>query len=139
MALLAMKATAQDRPRPEASTGDLHVVVVGFQRTTGDVKIALANSEANYTSKSPSFRGTSATIEGDKATAVFANLPYGEYAVRVYHDANGNDKLDMNFMGVPKEPYGFSNNVRGKFGPAEWKQVKFELQTERVTIEIQVK
>lgn len=132
-------AFAQNKPQAERMTGDLHVVVSGFQSATGNVKIALSNSESNYTSKSSAFRGTSATIEGDKATTVFANLPYGEYAVRVYHDANGNDKLDTNFLEIPNEPYGFSNNVRGTFGPAKWDDAKFDFRTQRMTIEIRVK
>ena len=40
-------------------------------------------------------------------------LPAGTYAVQVMHDANGNDKLDTNFMGIPVEGYGFSNNPTG--------------------------
>ncbi len=136
---LYLPCVAQDKPSPEPGIGNLQVAVVGFQSTTGDVKIALSNSEANYTSKSEAFRGAVATIEGDKATAVFTNLPHGEYAVRVYHDANGNDKLDRNFMGIPKEPYGFSNNARSAFGPAKWGKAKFALRTEQMNIEIRVK
>jgi uncharacterized protein (DUF2141 family) len=132
-------AFAQEKPQSVPSMGDLQIVVVGFQSATGNVKIALSNSEANYASKSQAFRGVSANIENDKATTVFANLPYGEYAVRVYHDANGNDNLDTNFMGIPKEPYGFSNNVRGTFGPAKWEKAKFEFRSEHLTIEIRVK
>jgi uncharacterized protein (DUF2141 family) len=137
--LLFTTVSAQDKPQSEPMMGNLQVVVIGFQSASGDVKMALSNSESNYTSKSQAFRGTSATIEGDKATTVFADLPYGESAVRVYHDANSNDKLDTNFMGIPKEPYGFSNNVRGTFGPVIWDNVKFELRTQRMTIEIRVK
>jgi uncharacterized protein (DUF2141 family) len=137
--LLFTTASAQDKRLAEPSTGDLQVVVVGFQSDTGDMKVALSDSESNYASKSKAFRGTSATIEGDRATAVFANLPYGEYAVRVYHDANSNDKFDTNFMGVPTEPYGFSNNVRGTFGPAKWDNAKFDFRRQRMTVEIRVK
>ncbi len=138
-ACLALPSVAQDKPPSAPSTGTLHVVVVGFQSTDGEVKMALANSKANYTGQSTSFRGAAAAIEGKSATAVFDNLPYGEYAVRVYHDANGNDKLDTNAMGAPKEPYGFSNNVRGLFGPAKWAKAKFTLNVPQMTVEIRVK
>ena len=137
--LLSTNSFAQDQPQSEPSIGDLQVVVVGFQGNTGDVKIALSDSESNYTSKSKAFRGTSAKIEGDRAIAVFDKLPYGEYAVRVYHDANGNDKLDTNILGIPKEPYGFSNNAHSTFGPAKWEKAKFELRTQRMALEIRVK
>jgi uncharacterized protein (DUF2141 family) len=44
-------------------------------------------------------------------------LPKGAYAVSAFHDVNNNGKLDTNPFGMPKEPYGFSNNARGTFGP----------------------
>ena len=53
------------------------------------------------------------------------DLAYGQYAIAVYHDKNKNGKLDTNILGVPIENYGFSNNARGKFGPASWGEAKF--------------
>ena len=52
-------------------------------------------------------------------------LPYGEYAVTLFIDFNGNQKLDKNFLGIPKEQYGFSNNVMGKMSPPTFDQAKF--------------
>ncbi|MDV7400114.1 DUF2141 domain-containing protein, partial [Arthrospira platensis SPKY1] len=48
---------------------------------------------------------------------VTLELPKGAYAVSAFHDINNNGKLDTNPFGIPKEPYGFSNNARGIFGP----------------------
>lgn len=56
-----------------------------------------------------------------------SNLPEGDYAVRVMHDVNNNEELDTNFVGLPTEPYAFSNNVTGNFGPPHWNDVKFRL------------
>ncbi len=44
-------------------------------------------------------------------------LPPGTYALGLFHDLNGNGVLDKNLFGIPKEPYGFSNNARGRLGP----------------------
>lgn len=52
-------------------------------------------------------------------------LPYGEYAFTLFVDFNGNKKLDKNFLGIPKEQYGFSNNVMGKMSPPTFDQAKF--------------
>ena len=52
-------------------------------------------------------------------------LPCGEYAVTLFVDFNGNKKLDKNFLGIPKEQYGFSNNVMGKMSPPTFDQAKF--------------
>ena len=55
-------------------------------------------------------------------------LPAGEYAVRIMHDRNGNNELDSNFVGMPTEPWGFSNNAAGNFGPPTWADAKFTLE-----------
>lgn len=57
----------------------------------------------------------------------FKNLREGKYAIRVFHDQNGNGKLDTNLFGIPKERFGFSNNVMGKLGPPAFETQLFEL------------
>ncbi len=59
---------------------------------------------------------------GGKVTVVLKNLPAGPLALSLYHDANANGQLDMNPMGIPTEPYGFSNNVMGNYGPPTFEQ-----------------
>ncbi len=53
-------------------------------------------------------------------TVYIPDLPNGNYAIAVYHDANGNNKLDKNFLGIPTEKYGFSNDAMGSFGPPDY-------------------
>lgn len=48
------------------------------------------------------------------------------YAVIVYHDINANGKLDRNFLGIPREPYGFSNNPSTRFGPPRFERARFD-------------
>jgi uncharacterized protein (DUF2141 family) len=57
-------------------------------------------------------------------------LPAGEYAVQVFHDVNGNGELDANFVGMPKEPWGFSNNARGNFGPPTFADTKVDVSSD---------
>jgi len=59
---------------------------------------------------------------GGKVTVVLKNLPQGPLALSLYQDANGNGKLDTNAMGMPTEPYGFSNNAFGQYGPPKFEQ-----------------
>jgi uncharacterized protein (DUF2141 family) len=62
----------------------------------------------------------------DKKTVyTFRNVPDGIYAASFFYDENGNGKLDVNFLGIPKEQYGFSNNAKGFFGPAKFAKAKF--------------
>ena len=48
-------------------------------------------------------------------------------AVVAYHDKNANGKLDRNFLGIPSEPYGFSNNPSTLFGPPSFERASFEV------------
>jgi uncharacterized protein (DUF2141 family) len=54
-------------------------------------------------------------------------LPPGDYAVMAYHDRNASGRLDTLPVGLPTEPYGFSNNNRGMFGPPAWRAAAFRL------------
>jgi uncharacterized protein (DUF2141 family) len=54
-------------------------------------------------------------------------IPDGEYAIAFFIDANGNKKLDKNFLGIPKEQYGFSNNAMGTLSAPTFEQAKFQV------------
>ena len=53
------------------------------------------------------------------------DLPNGEWAVAITQDTNNNDKLDKNFLGIPTEPYAFSNNIRPTVSAPDFNQCKF--------------
>lgn len=55
-------------------------------------------------------------------------LADGTYAVRVMHDENDNGKLDTNLVGMPREPWGTSNDARGNFGPPKWDDASFVVE-----------
>ncbi len=59
---------------------------------------------------------------GGKLTVVLKDLPEGPLALSLFQDANGNGRLDMNPMGIPVEPIGFSNDAVGNFGPPKFEQ-----------------
>ena len=78
-------------------------------------------------------------INDKKATWVFENIPYGDYSIRLFHDENGNKILDKGLFGLPKEPYGYSNNARGRLSAPKWEDAKFKLDVEQVISPIEVK
>ena len=58
-------------------------------------------------------------------------LPAGRYAIKLFVDLNGNGEVNTNFLGVPKEPFGFSNNAMGKFGPPSFDAAAFTFEGDR--------
>jgi len=106
-----------------AAAADLTVNISDIEQGKGHILIGLYASEEEYKSGKASFH-SKVKAENGKELAVFENLPDGEYAIKIYQDENDNSKLDFNIMGIPKEGYGFSNNV-GMFGAPEYKEAKF--------------
>ncbi|TDI68469.1 MAG: DUF2141 domain-containing protein [Bacteroidetes bacterium] len=120
-------------------TGSITVDINGFKNEDGTVRVAMANSRETHPENAKAFREAESMIEGGKVEVVFTDIPYGEYSIRLYHDKNGNKELDKNVFGVPKEPYGYSNNARAKLSAPSWKKAMFKLDSENVTQKIDVK
>lgn len=114
----------------------LIVKIKGLKSDQGTVKVALCNSSENYKDDLSPFKAAIIEIKNNQAIAVFDNLPAGNYAVKAFHDENNNDDFDTNFLGIPKEDYGFSNNARGLFGPPSWDAAKFQLNKMDQIVEI---
>lgn len=64
---------------------------------------------------------------GSKSVQALFSVEPGEYAIAVYHDENGNGKMDKRVFGIPKEPYGFSNNVRPVMSAPRFSDCKFSV------------
>ena len=69
----------------------------------------------------------------------FESLPYGEYAISVYHDKNDNGKLDTGMFRIPKEPLGTSNDAKIRFGPPKYEDAVFFLKQPELNIHIPVR
>ena len=122
---------------PGAGTGDLVITVEGFENSEGVARIALVNSKENFSEETP-FKGYECKIVHNRAIKTLS-LPYGEYAVKVFHDENRNGELDKRLFGIPAEAYGFSNDARGTMGPPEYEKAAFKLEVPKKEITITIK
>jgi len=117
-----------------ADMGGITVVVKGLATNDGRVSAALFKSAKGWPDDaSKAVKVAIAPIKGKKATFVFDQVPYGQYAFAIIHDENRNGKMDYNIVGIPKEGYAFSNNAKGTFGPAKFKDAKFKLDKPKVS------
>ena len=136
---------------PAAALGaDLRITVEGMRASTGTVLIGLYDGRTSF-DRAIALSGKEGFLNdlerfagaglragrGRSASFVFANLPHGDYAVILFHDENGNGKLDKNFWGVPTEPYGFSNDAQGFLGPPAFKDATLSIDGDR-TISIKL-
>jgi uncharacterized protein (DUF2141 family) len=77
-------------------------------------------------------------IVNKQVVVVIDSLEFGEYAIRIFHDENENEKIDTNIFGIPTEDYGYSNDASSWFGPPSWEKAKFIFNKPEMTIEIEV-
>jgi len=118
--------------------GKLKVGILGFNNNEGDCWFAIDNSREVYESEDTVWIGKILSIENKEVIVVIDSLKYGEYAVRVFHDENKNGKIDSNFLGIPTEDYGYSNDASGWFGPPSWDKAKFIFDKPEMTININI-
>ena len=104
----------------------LEVTITGLETDAGTVEIGLyADKDAYDVDRAG--QSLSLSITGGIASGAFNGLAPGDYGLKVYHDANGNGELDTTSFGMPIEAYGFSNDARGRFGPARWNKAAFSV------------
>ena len=110
-----------------AQTGILNVEISGINDIKGLMSIGVYSDEKGFPDKGKEFIGIDVEINSQMIVYTFKDIPFGTYAIAVFHDVNSNTKLDTNFLGIPKEGYAFSNNIFGAFGsPPGFKDASFQ-------------
>lgn len=107
-------------------SGTLVLNLENIQSFSGTIRIAIYdNADAFENEGAVVWDKVVSNINGEQITLKAKDLPFGDYAIALYHDVNDNDKLDKNNFGIPTEPYAFSNNPKVKWKPPSYKDSKF--------------
>jgi uncharacterized protein (DUF2141 family) len=115
-------------PAAGAAAADLVVQVSGLQAPVGPVGCTLFSGERGFpTDASTAVQSQWVTATGSTATCRFPGVPAGRHAVSVAHDANGNRKVDTNLVGIPKEQWGVSNNIRPTMRAPRFAEAAFDV------------
>jgi uncharacterized protein (DUF2141 family) len=123
-----------------AGTFLLEAEIMNATAGTGVIRAELHDSSRTFLSKDdvPAFGSVVVSVVGSRVLLRFDDVPPGRYAINLFQDLNDNANLDSNFLGIPTEPYGFSNNVMGRLGPPSFEQAAFEIKTS-MKIEIKLR
>ena len=109
-----------------SAAGQLSITITGIDKPEGIVAIELLRGQAQFDGE-----GSTASMlipaQVPALNVTLGPLPAGEYAIRVMQDIDEDGKLKTNMIGMPKEPWGMSNNATGKFGPPTWEDARFAL------------
>ena len=123
---------------PQTTTADLLVIIKGFPSTQGTAFVAIYRKTDAFPVYGKQYIGKAIAIKKNEARIIFTGLSAGSYAVAVYHDKNNNKILDKNYLGIPIESYGFSNNARRTFSAPSFSEASVVVNTNK-TINITVK
>lgn len=139
VAMLTIVSGARILAQPLDSQNVIHVDVIGLHSDRGQVRCALFSSAADFPKKAnQALAHATSEISGGRATCQFQNVPSGVYAASVFHDENSNGKLDTNFVGIPREGVGASNNAKGHFGPPKFSAAAFQHSGGRTNLTISI-
>lgn len=104
----------------------------------GQIMLSLFDSEAAYDKGEP-VRAAAVPVVNGKASVIFNGLAPGRYAVKAFHDIDGNGDMATNPFGMPIEPFAFSNNARAEGGPARWSAASFDVGAGSAVVTIAIK
>jgi uncharacterized protein (DUF2141 family) len=133
---LAASLSVASALEPQADAHDLTVNITEGKGKTGEIHLALFSKDKGFPMEFSKADKT-AKIKLDKPTHVFAALPAGKYVVVVFHDKNGNGKLDKTLIGFPTEPVGLSNGLQINKGKPDFDKAKVTV-TKATTIDIKL-
>ena len=114
-------------PTSTPPTGELRVEVRNIGSAKGDIWIGVFDKADTFLEDDAQAYGKVFKVAANGTQSyVLPGVAHGRYAISVFHDENGNGKLDKNFWGVPKEPFAFSRDARAKFSKPDFKDADFD-------------
>ncbi|MGO3184320.1 MAG: DUF2141 domain-containing protein [Aequorivita sp.] len=114
-----------------SETHTLTVTIENISTLDGTLEVGLFDKGERFMEEGQAYKSVSIDVKNDSETFVFKDLPKGDYAISLYHDANSNGTCDRNFFGIPKEPYAFSNNFKPKFSKPTFEDCQFNLTSDK--------
>lgn len=98
----------------------------GIDTPAGAIMAGLYDTESAFAGGEP-VRGVRIAVSGTDVSATVTGLKPGRYAVKAYHDVDGDGRMNTNPFGIPTEPYAASNNAPSNMGPPSWSDAVFEV------------
>lgn len=123
----------------DIATSTLEIRITGVEKVKGSLEVTLFNSRRKWLKRGKAYAQQRVVVDGKEVVVVFNDLPMGEYAMVSYHDINKNNKIDKNFLGIPKEPYAMTREAKSKFRKPYYREMKFECNQAHHVIETRLK
>ena len=121
-----------------ADTVPVTITLTNLPSTTATIRINFYNSAETFLKSGQEVLHREIVPRNQNQVQMQVDLPPGEWAVALSQDVNDNGEMDYNFLGIPTEPYAFSNNVRPRFKAPDFEECKFMARGEGHTLTIRL-
>ena len=128
------------QPVKPSAENTIVVRINGIKTPNGQVLLSLFKSPEGFPiHPEKAFKWGKAKVSASSIIISFNGLPPGDYAIAAVHDENSNEVMDTDWLGMPAESYGVSNNVSSTLSPPRFEEAKFNFSGSRDTIQIEMK
>ena len=125
--------------KAQGELGTIRVDVYGFENNNGKARLLLFNTKQKKyfpdNDKKAQVRLVQ-NIANGRVTFFVKDISYGDYAISVHHDEDNNGEVNTNWLGIPNEGLGASNDAKGSFGPPDFDEAKFTLKSPQISLKI---
>lgn len=136
---VGLTSRAEATPICETSGIPILLTIDKVRSSSGTIKVELYSGEAEITPKKAKKVARTRVKAQQGETRLCLNAPaQGAYSIAIYHDENDNKKFDRNFIGIPREGFGFSNNPPLRLGLPEREEVRFTVKNTATDLRISV-
>ena len=118
-------------------SSQIQIEIIGINEFKGNLMVAVFDQEKGFGNEKYAFHKQVNAIEQNIEVSIGSNYQHKPIAFAIYQDVNKNGILDKNFLGLPTEPYGFSNNVKGYFGPPSFSEASIHFE-EKLLLKIEL-
>ena len=137
----SLAAAQANVSKAEQSDGKLNLTVTNLSSDKGNLVIQIFDKKKDWL-EDDKIKKTMRVDLSDKVKDAKIDteisLPVGEYAIFLYHDLDNNKELKTNWIGIPREPVGTSNNAKGRMGPPKYKDAAFKLESKNLNMTIKL-
>ncbi len=118
-------------------TVDLKVTITNIKAVQGNIELGIFNESKSFLKIGKEFKSYSKKVSGNTVVFVLEGVPKDTYAISVFHDKNADKKCNLNFFGIPVEPYGFSKNFKPTIKKPAFEDCKIDAQ-QNLSIDIKL-
>ena len=105
--------------------------IEGIEEVKGIMQIGLFNDSDDFLETGSEFRVSSVPVDSTVVSVIFDSLPEANYGISLYHDLNSSEDINKNFIGIPTEPWGISNDAYRMLSAPRWQEAVFTMDADK--------